>query len=127
MKLYYLGVVQIQGERILYIRKQVSKGEATARKGRKIKNTTSKRNSKNTKEKSGFTLNDKVKVFNGVGFISGFTSGGCYIKDIFGRYVTIPGKTYKQVSLSLLTILEHNNNWQVIPHLKEGDFLPERG
>lgn len=108
-------------------KKKRSLHEATARKGRKTKNILSKRNSKNTKESNGFYLNDKVRVFGKVGFISGFTSGGCYVKDILGKYITIVGKSYKQVGFKFLGTLEHNNNWQFIPHLKEGYFLPEIG
>ena len=91
--------------------------EATARKGRKTQNTTQKRNSKNTKYQKGYYLNDKVRAFGKVGFISGFTSGGCYIKDIEGNYITIPDKTYKQVSFKHLEFICHNNNWQFISHL----------
>jgi hypothetical protein len=108
-------------------KKKRSLHEATARKGRKTKNVLSTRNSKNTKESNGFYLNDKVRLFDKIGFISGFTSGGCYVKDVFGKYITIVGKSYKQVSFKFLEVLEHNNNWQFIPHLKEGDFLPEKG
>ena len=98
-------------------KKKRSLHEATARKGRKEPNKTQKRNSKNTKYKNGCYLNDKVKVFNKVGFISGFTSGGSYVKDIENNYITIPGKTYKQVSFKHLEFISHNNNWQFIPHL----------
>ena len=98
-------------------KKKRSLHEATARKGRKTPNKTQKRNSKNTKEQNGFYLNDKVRVFGKVGFISGFTSGGCYVKDIENRYITIPDKTYKQVSFKHLEFINHNNNWQFISHL----------
>lgn len=106
-------------------KKKRSLQEATARKGIKIKNILSKRNSKNTKERNGFYLNDMVKVFDKIGFISGFANSGCYIKDIFGESIAIPGKLYRQVSISSLEIIEHNTNWQFIPHLKEGNFLPK--
>lgn len=98
-------------------KKKRSLHEATARKGRKTQNTTQKRNSKNTKYQKGYYLNDKVRAFGKVGFISGFTSGGCYIKDIEGNYITIPDKTYKQVSLKHLEFICHNNNWQFISRL----------
>ena len=91
--------------------------EATARKGRKTQNTTQKRNSKNTKYQKGYYLNDKVRAFGKVGFISGFTSSGCYIKDIEGNYITVPDKTYKQVSFKHLEFICHNNNWQFISRL----------
>jgi hypothetical protein len=108
-----VGVFKIKQFR----KKKRSLHEATARKGRKEPNRTQKRNNKNTKYKNGYYLNDKVKLFNKVGFISGFTSGGCYVKDIENNYITIPGKTYKQVSFKHLEFISHNNNWQFIPHL----------
>lgn len=99
-------------------KKKRSLHEATPRKGRKEPNRTAKRNTKNTKQSSGgYYLNDKVRVFGRMGFISGFTSGGAYIKDILGNYITIPEKTYKQVSFKYLEFISHNNNWQFIPHL----------
>ncbi|MEA1973951.1 MAG: hypothetical protein U9N10_00185, partial [Bacillota bacterium] len=103
-------------------KKKRSLHEAIARKGRKTKNTTQKRNSKNTKEvnhkKYGtFYLNDKVELFGKVGFVSGFTSSGVYVKDINNNYITIPNKSYKQVSLKYAKQINHNNNWQFIPHL----------
>ena len=98
-------------------KKKRSLHEATARKGRKEPNTSQKRNSKNTKYQNGYYLNDKVCLFGRVGFISGFTGGGCYVKDIKGSYITIPNKSYKQVSFKHLKFVCHNNNWQFIPHL----------
>lgn len=93
-------------------KKKRSLHEAIPRKGRKEPNRTAKRNSKNTKYSNGFYLNDKVKVFDKVGYISGFTSGGVYIKDIEGTYITVPNKTYKQVSFKNIKFINHNNNWQ---------------
>ena len=98
-------------------KKKRSLHEAIARKGRKEPNKTQKRNSKNTKYQNGFYLNDKVRAFGKVGFISGFASGGCYIKDIENSYMTIPDKTHKQVSFKHLEFVNHNNNWQFILHL----------
>lgn len=98
-------------------KKKRSLHEATARKGRKTSNKAQKRNSKNTKYQNGFYLNDKVRLFNKVGFISGFTSGGCYVKDIENSYITIPDKAYKQVSFKHLEFINHNNNWQFISRL----------
>ena len=77
-----------------------------------------KRNSKNTPYSNGFYLNDKVKVFNKIGWISGFTSGGCYVKDIDNNYITIPDKSYKQVGFKSLELICHNNNWQFSPQSK---------
>ncbi|WP_223882030.1 hypothetical protein [Niallia endozanthoxylica] len=94
-------------------KKKRSLHEATARKGRKTKNTTSQRNAKNTKQMKGFYLNDKVMLFGKIGFIMGFTgSNGAYVKTINGQYITKPGKNYKQVGLKELTCICHNNNWQ---------------
>ena len=92
-------------------KKKRSLHEATARKGRKTPNTESKRNSKNTKMSKGFYLNDKVKLFNKVGYISGFASGGAYIKDLNDNYIIIPNKSYKQVSFKNIEFISHNNNW----------------
>ena len=108
-------------------KKKRSLHEAIPRKGRKEPNRTQKRNSKNTKYRNGFYLNDKVKVFGKVGFITGFTNGGAYIQDIEGNYITIPNKSYKQVSFKHIEFINHNNNWQFISHLqKMGDFLPSQ-
>ena len=98
-------------------KKKRSLHEATARKGRKTPNNTQKRNNKNTKSQNGYYLNDKVKLFDKTGFISGFTKSGCYVKDIDGNYISIPDKTYKQVAFKYLGFISHNNNWQFIPHL----------
>lgn len=103
---------------VQFRKKKRSLHEATARKGRKTKNTKCKRNEKNTKQLKGFSLNDKVKVFGRVGFISGFTgTSGAYVKTIDGEYITLPNKSYKQVNLSQLTRLCRNNNWQFVQSL----------
>ena len=93
-------------------KKKRSLHESIPRKGRKEKNTTQKRNAKNTKYSNGFYLNDKVKVLSRIGWISGFCNGGCYIKDIENNYITLPNKTYKQVGFKNLELICHNNNWQ---------------
>ena len=94
-------------------KKKRSLHEATARKGRKEPNKTQKRNSKNTPFSQGFYLNDKVKVFGKTGYISGFTKGGAYIKDIYDNYITLPNKSYKQVGFKNIEFICHNNNWQM--------------
>ena len=96
-------------------KKKRSLHEATARKGRKEPNRMAKRNSKNTPFYKGFYLNDKVSVLSKIGYITGFTSGGAYIKDAENNYITLPSKSYKQVGISNLHLLCHNNNWQYIP------------
>lgn len=95
-------------------KKKRSLHEATARKGRKEPNRTSKRNSKNTPYYKDFHLNDKVKVLDKIGYITGFTYGGVYVKDLENNYITLPGKSYKQVGVANLCLLCHNNNWQYI-------------
>lgn len=123
-KTHYNDAIAISGikkvkenpEQLLKIKqfrkKKRSLHEAIPRKGRKEKNITQKRNSKNTKCSNGFYLNDKVKVLDKVGWISGFCNGGCYIKDIEDNYITLEGKTYKQVGFKNLELICHNNNWQ---------------
>ncbi|MGK0290762.1 MAG: hypothetical protein ACI86H_002224 [bacterium] len=87
--------------------------EATARKGRKEKNQTQKRNKKNTFRIKGFQKLDTVRVFGKIGYISGFTgTSGAYVLDLEGKYITMPEKTYKQISLSKM-ILIHNNHGSV--------------
>jgi len=95
-------------------KKKRSLHEATARKGRKEPNRLQKRNAKNTPYYKGFYLNDKVRVFNQVGHITGFTSGGAYIKNSENEYITLPNKSYKQIGISNIRLLHHNNNWQYI-------------
>ncbi|MGY0692530.1 RNA-guided endonuclease IscB [Virgibacillus sp. FSP13] len=94
-------------------KKKRSLHEATARKGRKSKNITSKRNEKNKKYLKGFYLNDKVRLYEKTGYITGFTgTSGAYVKSIDGDYITMPNKSYKQVGLKELTQISHHNNWQ---------------
>lgn len=100
-------------------KKKRSLHEATARKGRKNPNREQKRNAKNTKEENGIALNDYVKVLGQKGFVSGFCQGGIYVKDIDNKYITMPGKNYKQCRTKDITVIHHNNNWQFIPHLSQ--------
>ena len=93
-------------------KKKRSLHEAVPRKGRKIPNILQKRNSKNTKEAYGFHLGDRVVFMGKTGWITGFTGKAAYVKEISGNYITIPCKTYKQISLSLLKQKEFIGNWQ---------------
>lgn len=93
-------------------KKKRSLHEATARKGRKEPNRTQKRNNKNTPYYKGFWLNDKVFVLGQIGYITGFSSRGTYIKNKNDEYITLPSKSYKQVGITSLRLLSHNNNWQ---------------
>lgn len=95
-------------------KKKRSLHEATARKGRKTPNRNQKRNSKNTPCYQGFFINDKVFVLSKKGYITSFTTGGAYVKDDEGNYITLPNKTYKQVGISKLRLEHRNNNWQYI-------------
>jgi len=93
-------------------KKKRSLHESIARKGRKEPNRTQKRNSKNTPFYKGFYMNDYVKVFNQKGYISGFASGGAYVKNSDDNYITMIGKRYKQIGIKNLEKICHNNNWQ---------------
>lgn len=95
--------------------------EANPRKGRKEPNRTAKRNSKNTKRvtigkgaaRRTFCVYDRVRYGDKTGWISGFTGNSAYVKDAHDDYISVPGKTYKQVPLSGLRILSRNNNWLI--------------
>ena len=96
-------------------KKKRSLHEATPRKGRKVKNVGAIRNSKNTKSVNGIHLLDEVLVGKEKGFVTGFTGSGCYVKDIFDNYITLPGKAYKQIPIKNIAVIGHNNNW-IINH-----------
>ena len=104
-------------------KKKRSLHESTPRKGRKEPNRLAKRNEKNTKYSNGFYLNDKIKIFGQIGWISGFCNGGVYVKNVEDNYITIPEKNYKQVGYKNLEFVNHNNNWQFISWLKPREFL----
>jgi Tfp pilus assembly protein PilW len=95
-------------------KKKRSLHEATARKGRKTKNTSAKRNNKNTPHVNGIYLGDKVKVFGQVGFVTGFTVKMVYVQNIHGQYIQNPAKSYKQVKISDIERIHHTNNWQFL-------------
>lgn len=99
-------------------KKKRSLHEATARKGRSKPNRTQTRNCKNVKCYKGFYLNDCVKAFGKTGFITGFTNGAVYVKDGNDEYITMPGKSYKQMGISNIKLLYRGNGWQFIPQLK---------
>lgn len=95
-------------------KKKRSLHEATARKGRKTPNTTSKRHAKNTKFAKGIYLNDYVKINNSCkkGYVTSFDSYGYRVrlKDILDSYVSNTDKNYT-LSKNVTSIM-HNNNWQ---------------
>ncbi len=91
--------------------------EANPRKGRKEPNYLAKRNEKNTVSVriNGyvFYIHDKVSYNGQTGWISGFTGTSAYIKDAEDNYIQMPGKKYKQVTLSQVRCLSHNHNWLI--------------
>ena len=95
-------------------KKKRSLHEATARKGRKEANRTSKRNAKNTKYARGLWLNDYVHVIgtNLRGYVQSYLSKGAYVRlsDGLGNYVIKDGKNY--ISTKLCKLITHNGNWQ---------------
>ena len=95
-------------------KKKRSLHEAVPRKGRKAKNVGTVRNSKNTKYSKGWFLNDEVICFGKRGWICGFTGSAAYVIDCNGKYIQRPGKEHKQINLSSLSLVRHNNNWQYI-------------
>ncbi len=99
-------------------KKKRSLHEANPRKGRKEPNRLAVRNNKNTKQiTSGgktYCLLDKVAVGDRTGWITGFTGNAAYIKDKDNAYITVSEK-YKQVNLSSVRVLKHNNNWLLGP------------
>ena len=114
------GIKQIEAKptRIVmfkqFRKKKRSLHEATARKGRKLPNVTSKRNAKNTKFAKGFWLNDYVEIKNSnkKGYLSGFMSKGTNVrlKNIFGEYISNSDKNY--TSTKNVILINHSNNWQ---------------
>lgn len=96
-------------------KKKRSLHEATPRKGRKEPNRTAKRNVKNIPSVGKFHIYDKVEFNGKKAFISGFTGKSAYIIDSDGKYITEPGKNYKQISLSRLKLLSvSKDNYIVI-------------
>lgn len=88
--------------------------EATPRKGRKEPNVRAIRNKKNTTHVNGFKLWDSVLANGQKLFICGFTGSSAYLVDQDGHYVSPPGKTYKQWTLSNLSRLHPNGNWLMV-------------
>ena len=55
------------------------------------------------------------KINNEFMWIDRFCTGGCYIQDIQGTYITIDNKNYKQVTISRCKLINKNNNWRFAP------------
>jgi hypothetical protein len=49
-----------------------------------------------------------VRVGDKIGFISGFDASSAYVKDADGKYIVRDGKSYKQIPLSSLSFIHHN-------------------
>ena len=91
--------------------KKRSLHESIPRKGRKEKNRTQKRESKNAPSVAGFHISDKVHAAGHVGYITGFTGKNAYIRDADGKYITQPGKSHKQFRLADTRKICSNRNW----------------
>lgn len=85
--------------------------EATPRKGRKEPNRTAARNWKNVTESKGFRLWDTVVANGQKLYICGFSGTSAYLVDYDRNYVSPPGKTYRQWSLSKIMRLHPNGGW----------------
>ena len=97
-------------------KKKRSLHESIPRKGRKVKNILSSRNKKNTKEKLGVYLGDKILFDNQICWVYGFSSGDksreCVARNISGELVK---STQRKNSLSLnyktFKVKNHSNGW----------------
>lgn len=92
-------------------RKKRSLHEANPRKGRKAPNCEAKRNCKNVKSIKGFFIWDTVEYKGKQGFISGFTGGSAArVVDWACDYIMPEGKTYSQIQLSQLKLIQRRTN-----------------
>ena len=85
--------------------------EAAPRKGRKTPNRIAARNNKNVVSVKGFRLWDTVLADGRKLYLTGFSGSSAYLVDKDGQYISPPGKTYKQWTLSKLTRLHPNGGW----------------
>ena len=69
---------------------------------------------KNIPYVGNFHVYDKVEFNGKKAYISGFTGKAAYIIDFGWEYITEPGKTYKQISLSKLKILSIRSNNYIV-------------
>ncbi|CAM4313856.1 RNA-guided endonuclease IscB [Vreelandella rituensis] len=83
--------------------------EATPHRGRKQPNREQKRNGKNVVSLKGFNRLDTVRFQGQVSYLSGFNGTSmAFIRGEDGHYIATPGKRYKQVPLSKIQRLHHN-------------------
>ena len=102
-------------------KKKRSLHESVPTRGRKKeKNTSAKRNVKNVPCKSGWYMNDMVRIFNRIGWIYGFSGGEkgkeCIVRDINGEIIRDSKrvKNNPNVKFKDLQFIRHNNNWQYV-------------
>lgn len=97
-------------------KKKRSLHESIPRKGRKIKNILSLRNKKNTKQKLGVYLGDKILFDNQICWVYGFSGGDksreCVARNISGELIK---SKQRKNSLSLnynsFHVCNHSNGW----------------
>lgn len=91
-------------------RKKRSLHEANPRKGRKEPNMEAKRNRKNVKSVKGFSVWDTVEYRGQKGFISGFTGEAARVVNWDGEYIKPEGKTYSQIQVTQLKLIQGRTN-----------------
>lgn len=92
-------------------RKKRSLHEANPVKGRKTPNREAKRHRKNVKSIKGFSIWDTVEYRGKRGFISGFSGGdAARVVDWNGDYIMPEGKTYNQIQLLQLKLIQRRTN-----------------
>ena len=91
-------------------RKKRNLHEANPRKGRKKPNREAKRNCKNVKAVKGFSVWDTVEYRGRIGFITGFTGKAARIVNWDGDYIRPEGKTYSQIQLTELKLIQRRTN-----------------
>lgn len=95
-------------------KKKRSLHEAIPRKGKKVKNTTQKRNNKNVPFRNGTFLNDSVLYCGQIGWVGGFGTGyDVILRDINGKFILAENRTNSFcISMKTAKVLCHNNVWQ---------------
>jgi hypothetical protein len=98
-------------------KKKRSLHESIPRRWKTKKNINSVRSAKNTKERFGFYLGDKVEYNGEIGWIYGFAGGEkygkeCLVRDINGDLIKMTDrKASLTIAMSKLKVLNHNNGW----------------
>lgn len=98
-------------------KKKRSLHESIPRRWKTQKNINSTRSAKNTKERFGFYIGDKVKYKNKIGWIYGFSGGEKYGKECLVRNIneelirSDDRKSSLSISMNNLNVLQHGNGW----------------